>query len=218
VLVENGYQNTVTTGRAGSVSASYPQSLVRIGTFDPHFDVEFSPPSVTTSSAGGTTVAGASDIGIGAKYELGYSAKASWGISGVVTIPTGTPAFSAGAAQYTGDFNWGYTLSPAVGLTGTVSFNAFSARDAAGQAQPYFALIPSVVVTTTLPVVPGYGYAEYVYYSRTGPTAGAKSLVDFGYEVDIGTNLQLDLEYGVSPTSIGGSTQHYTGAGLSFMY
>jgi hypothetical protein len=29
--------------------------------------------------------------------------------------------------------------------------------------------------------------------------------------------VQLDVEYGFSPTSINGQTQHYIGAGLSFM-
>src|SRR5579863_9656116 len=96
VLIENGYTNLVTTGPAGGNTATYPQSLVRIGTSDPHLDVEVGPIAENHSSVGGTFAAGLSDLAIGAKYEIGYSANADWGINAVVTIPTGATAFSAG--------------------------------------------------------------------------------------------------------------------------
>ncbi len=77
--IENGYTNTTTTGLGGGSGVNYPQSLIRVGTADPHFDLEFGPPSYETSSAGTPTVTGASDVNLGVKYEVGYSSNADWG-------------------------------------------------------------------------------------------------------------------------------------------
>ncbi len=73
--LENGYTNTTITGPGGGSNANYPQSLVRIGTADPHLDLEIGPPSYETTTAGEPRVAGSSDVNIGAKYELGYSTR-----------------------------------------------------------------------------------------------------------------------------------------------
>ncbi len=50
--VETGYTNTTTTGTGGGSSVIYPQPLIRIGTANPHFDLEFGPPSYATTSVG----------------------------------------------------------------------------------------------------------------------------------------------------------------------
>ncbi len=41
-----------------------------------------------------------------------------WGVNGLITFPTGAPAFTAGNAQYTGNFNWAYTVNSSLGLAG----------------------------------------------------------------------------------------------------
>jgi hypothetical protein len=215
--LENGYTNTTTTGPAGGSSALYPQSLFRVGTFDPHLDFEFGFPSTQTSSAGQPAVRGSTDISLATKYELGYSSSAYWGIYGAVTIPTGSTAFTAGNAQFTGDFNGAYTISSEWSLAGTLSFNALSAMNSAGLAQSYFALIPSIELSAALPGGPSQLSAEYAYFSAAGPNLGGKSLIDFVYQRDLGGHLQFDGEYGISPTAINGQKQHYVGAGLSFM-
>jgi hypothetical protein len=215
--LENGYTNTTTSGFGGGSNANYPQSLLRIGTADPHFDLELGLPSNETSSAGGPRVSGSSDAGLGAKYELGYTANADWGLYGAVTYPTGSKAFTAGNAQFTGDFDWGYTINSEFSLAGTLSFNALSGSNAAGAAQSYFAFIPSLELSAALPGGPSQISAEYAYFSAAGPGLGSKSLVDFVYQRDFGNHLQLDVEYGFSPTVINGQKQHYLGAGLSFM-
>jgi len=214
--VETGYTNTTTTGTGGGSGVNYPQPLIRIGTADPHFDLELGPPSYETTSAGGPRASGSSDVNLGAKYELGYTANADWGLNGVVTFPTGTGAFTAGNAQFTGNFNWGYTVNSVFGLAGTLSFNALSGLNAAGAAQSYFAFIPSLEATASLPG-PSEFFGEYAYFSQAGVGLGGKSLLDFGYARDLGNHLQLDVEYGFSPTQLDGQTQHYVGAGLSFM-
>ena len=215
--VENGYTNTVTTGSGGGNTATYPQTLLRFGTFDPHLDFELGTPSFNVSNVGGAASSGWSDLSLGAKYELGYSSSAVWGINGVVTIPTGIHGFSAGNAQFTGNFNWGYTLNSEFGLSGTLGFNAFSAYNAAGVPQSYFAFNPTIELGAALPGGPSQLAAEYAYFSSAGPNLGGKSWFDFVYVRDFGPNVQIDVEYGFSPTFINGQQQHYVGAGLSFM-
>jgi hypothetical protein len=215
--IENGYTNTVTTGPGGGNTATYPQSLVRVGTFDPHLDVELGLPSFNRSTVGGAVATGWSDINIGAKYELGYSSNFLYGLNAVVTIPTGTKAFSAGNPQYTGNFNFAYTVNQEFGVSGTLGLNALSGFDANGVAQSYFTFVPSVLVTAALPGGPSQLFAEYAYFSQAGVGLGSKSLMDFGYQRDFGPHLQFDVEYGFSPTVLGGQKQHYVGAGLSFM-
>ncbi len=214
--VETGYTNTTTAGTGGGSSANYPQPLIRIGTADPHFDLELGPPSYETTSVGEPRVSGSSDVSLGAKYELGYSSNADWGLNGAITFPTGSAAFSAGNAQFTGNFNWAYTVNSVFGLAGTLSFNALSGINSAGAGQSYFAFIPSLEATATLPG-PSEFFGEYAYFSQAGVGPGGKSLLDFGYLRDLGNHLQLDVEYGFSPTQLNGQTQHYVGAGLSFM-
>ncbi|MGC1380293.1 MAG: hypothetical protein WA814_04635 [Candidatus Baltobacteraceae bacterium] len=214
---ENGYSNTTTSGVGGGSGVNYPQSLIRIGTADPHFDIELGPPSYETTSVGTPRISGSSDVNLGAKYELGYSSNADWGVNGVVTFPTGSRAFSAGNAQFTGNFNGAYTINSEFALAGTLSFNAFSAFNSGGVAQSYFCFLPSLELTAALPGGPSQLSAEYAYFSSAGPNLGGKSLVDFVYQRDFGAHVQFDVEYGFSPTTINGQTSHYVGAGLSFM-
>jgi len=215
--LENGYTNTVTTGPGGGNTATYPQSLIRIGTFDPHLDFEVGPVAENHSSVGGIAANGLSDLSIGAKYELGYTSNADWGVNAVVTIPTGATAFSAGNAQYTGNFNWGYTLNSEFSLSGTLGFNAFSAYNSAGHPQSFFAFTPTLEISAALPGGPSQLSAEYAYFSQAGPNLGSKSFVDFIYQRDFGPHVQFDVEYGFSPTVLNAQKQHYVGAGLSFM-
>ncbi len=216
VEIEDGYINTTTSGPGGGSGINYPQTLIRLGTADPHFDVEFGPPSLQTSTAGTPRVTGSSDVNMGAKYEIGYSTRWLYGANALITFPTGSPAFTAGSTQYTGSFDWGYTVNSVIGLDGAMSFNGLSAINAAHNAQSYFAFVPSLEVTASLPG-PAEFFGEYAYFSHAGIGLGGKSLIDFGYVRDFGSHAQLDVEYGFSPTPLAGQKQHYIGAGASFM-
>ena len=215
--VETGYTNTTTTGPGGNSTGNYPQGLIRVGTADPHLDFEFGAPSYNATNGGGTITSGWSDISFGAKYEIGYTSKWLYGANAVFTVPTGKPAFSAGNAQFTGNFNWAYAINSEFGLSGTLGFNALSAYNAGGQPQSYFAFIPTILGTAALPGGPSQLFGEYAYFSSAGPNLGSKSYFDFGYQRDFGSHVQFDVEYGFSPTTINGQKQHYIGAGLSFM-
>jgi hypothetical protein len=213
--LENGYTNLVTVGGANTIS--YPQSLLRIGTFDPHLDFEIGPVTENHSSSLGLPVSGMSDLGFGAKYELGYSSRALWGINASFTVPTGSPAFGSGNATFTGNFNWGYTLNSEFSASGTLGFNALSAYNAGGVPQSYFAFTPTIALTAALPGGPSQISAEYAYFSSAGPNLGSKSFVDIFYQRDLGQHVQIDIEYGFQPSFIPGQRQHYAGAGISFM-
>ena len=104
-LLENGYTNTTFTGVGGGSNAIYPQTVLRVGTAEPHLDFEVGFPSAETSSVGGPRVSGSSDVSLATKYELGFSSNADWGVYGAITYPTGSHAFTAGNAEFTGDFN-----------------------------------------------------------------------------------------------------------------
>jgi hypothetical protein len=216
-VLENGYTNETTSGAGGGSDAYYPQSLLRIGTADPHLDFEFGFPSYETSSVGQPTTTGTSDVSLGTKYELGYNSNAFWGVYGAITYPTGSKAFTAGNAEFTGDLNGSYTISSEFSLAGTLSFNALSAANAAGSPQSYFCFIPSLELSAALPGGPSQILAEYAYFSAAGPGFGSKDLIDFVYQRDFVNHVQLDVEYGFSPTVLNGGKQHYVGAGLSFM-
>lgn len=217
VVLENGYTNAVVTGPGGANVATYPQSLVRIGTFDPHLDFEVGPIAENHSRASGAPLDGMSDLALAVKYELGYTSNAVWGIYANATIPTGAKAFSAGNAQFTGDFDWGYTIDAEFSLSGTLGFNALSGYNSGGLPQSYFAFIPTLELTAALPGGPSQLGAEYAFFSSAGPNLSSKSFIDFVYQRDFGPHVQFDVEYGFQPTVINGQRQHYCGVGLSFM-
>jgi hypothetical protein len=213
--VEIGYANATTTGAGGGQTANYPQAFLRAG-IGRHAEFNFTPPSYAKTSLGGPIVTGSTDMAIGAKWELGYTSKALWGANVQISGATGTPAFTAGGTQYTGNLNWGYTLSSVWGVNGTLGFNSFVGANLAGNAQRYGAFVPTFEATATLPQNQEL-FGEYAYFSHAAPGLGGKSVLDFGYIRDLGDRWQFDVEYGFQPTVVNGQKMHYAGAGLSFM-
>jgi hypothetical protein len=216
VLLENGWSNTVTTGAGGGNTASYPQSLLRLGTSNAHLDLELGFPDWMRTSVGGPIVAGVSDVSFGAKYELGYSSKAVWGLNGVVTVPSGDDAFTAGEMQFTLNANWTYTLNSLVSLNGTIGWNSLAGPNATGVTARYDSIAPSVYLELS-PPGPTFAYFEYAYVSQAGVGLPGKATFDAGVLHDIGPHIQIDLSAGWSPTIVNGQRQHYIAAGLSYM-
>lgn len=203
VLVESGYTNSVTSGSGGGTTVTYPESFARVGSWNPHLEFDFEPPQENRSSAGGALVTGAGDVGLGTKYEIGYTAQWTYGADVIVAFPSGTRAFSAGHVQPSGGFDWTYTASSAISLFGTVGFDGT-------------AFVPSAGVSTTLSTQSSF-YAEYAYFTASGSNLIKRGLPNVGYIRDIGPHVQLDVEYGFAPLSSAGAG-HYVGAGASFMY
>jgi hypothetical protein len=216
VLIESGYANVVTTGNGGGNTATYPQAFVRIGTGDRDVEFDVAVPNANRSSLQGISTAGSSDLGIGAQMALGHTRSAAWGVALLVTIPSGSPNFTAGAAQYLAGFNWTYALTPAVGLFGSENVSAAAAPNAGGSPQSFFLFAPSTGASVTLSPQ-SQAYAEYTAYGHAGPGLGSKSLFDFGYQLQLGPHVVIDVDYGFAPPGPTGQKQHYAGAGLSFM-
>jgi opacity protein-like surface antigen len=216
VLVENGWSNTITTGPGGGPSTSYTQTFIHFGTWNPRLEFGVTPPSWNRSTAGGVVIDGTSDANFGAKYELGYNEKAVWAVNGQVSVPSGDPGFTSGAMQYTGNFDWTYTLNSEYGLAGTLSFNSLTGFDANNNVRRFSAFIPAVVLTAGSPAN-AQAFVEYAYFSHAGLGLPGKTLFDLGLVRDFTPNVFVDVEYGYSPTSINGQKQHYVGFGLSFM-
>ncbi len=196
VMIEDGYTNTVTSGPNGAATASYPQTLVRAGTVVPHLEIAVTPPSEFRSGS----ASGYSDITFGAKYELGYGARWVYGVNAVVSEPTGSTAYTAGGSSYTGNFNWGYTINSEFALSGTLGFNAFAAGfGPTGSLQHYSAFIPTLEATAALPAS-AQAFAEAAYFSKAGYAQPSRWYYDFGLQKDLSKKVQVDVEYGFSPT------------------
>jgi hypothetical protein len=214
-LLENGYANTVSTGSGGGITASFPQEFLRIGVTQ-HVEIAITPPSFERTSAGGPLVSGFTDTNVGAKWEMGYTSKAVWGMSAQLSFPSGSPAFTAGESQYVFNGNWGYTVNPLFAMAGTVGLNALAGTGPTGAISRFGAVAPSVVFELT-PTSTTEVFAEYAYISKAGVDLPGKTTLDVGLIGDVGTGVQLDVEAGWSPTLINGQRQHYIGAGISFM-
>lgn len=215
VLLETGYTNTISAG--SSTTAQYPQAFLRLGTGDPHLEFDVAAPSASTTNAGGTRTSGASDVAIGAKVELGYTSKALWGANALATLPTGSHAFTAGAAQYAFNLNWAYTLDQRFGLAGTVGYDRLSGFDSSGTIRHADAFAPSIELTGAV-ASNAQLFIEYAYASSAGIGLGSRSIVDAGYQRVLSPATQLDVEYGIASTPSGGSGQHYIGFGVAFMH
>ena len=124
VLVETGYFNT-TSSTGGGNTVTYPQTLIAVGTKVPALELDFTPPQLTRTSAGGT-VTGATDIGAALKYVFGYSPKFNWGGQVFFTAPTGSKAFSANGTNATYALNAGYTLTPVFSLATKLATNSLT--------------------------------------------------------------------------------------------
>lgn len=216
VVIETGYTNATTIGAGGGQTVQYPQAFVRFGTGDPHLEFAVTPPSYATTSLGGPALGGTTDASAAVKYELGYTSNAVWGVNAQASVPSGSRAFTAGGAQYTGNVNWAYTLSSEFSLAGTFGFNSLTGFNANGVVQRYFCFIPSLEATAALPGSSQL-FAEYAYFTQSGIGLSSRSLFDFGYQKDLGPHWQIDLEAGIQPTVLNGQHVHYVGAGLAFM-
>jgi hypothetical protein len=202
-LLETGYTNTSTTGGGGE-SVAYPQALARIA-IGKNLEFYFTPPSYVRASAGGVVDSGWTDTNVGVKWADERGGAFLWGAQAQYSSPNGSPGFTNGITEITGDVNWSYTLSPVWSVGGTVGYVTGLA-----------AIVPSLVVTRALSPA-SQAYVEYAYFSRAGFALPGKSLIDGGYSLDLTPYLQADIEYGNQLTRIQGQRTQYVGAGLSFM-
>ena len=213
--VETGYTNTVTTGTGAAVTVNYPQSFIRVGTDVHNVELEITPPSWERTSVPGGTVSGASDAAYGAKWEIGYTNRMIYSVNGSVTVPTGSPAFSAAGSVYTGSLNGSYTLSPEFGLSASLAFQSLAAPAPNHGVQRTGVFIPALELVAALPATSQL-FGEISNFSHAGVGLPARTLYDFGYQKQFGSHWVVDIETGFAPNPVAGQQLHYFGFGITY--
>ena len=207
VLLETGFQSTSFDGSGTVVTA--PQPLLRFGTDLKEFEFFIQPPSYQRASGSGATKEGVTDSAFGVKYVLGASPKMSYGVQTSFSVPTGTSGFSAGSFVQYYALNGSLALGPVFSLGGVA---ATSLTSSSGTTNASF--IPSLVLAASLPPAISV-YGEIAQFSHAnGPATPTRTQFITGVSYDPVTKLQLDLEYGFSPTAATGKYQ-YVGFGVS---
>jgi hypothetical protein len=210
VLVETGYFNT-TSSTGGGNTVTYPQTLIAVGTKVPALELDFTPPQLTRTSAGGT-VTGATDIGAGLKYVFGYSPKFNWGGQVFFTAPTGSKAFSANGTNATYALNAGYTLTPVFSLATTLATNSLT-----NGVQRWSSFVPSLVLSASLPNSTSLFGEIATFSNANGVGTPTRTQYMYGVSRDLTPRLQLDAEAFVSPTTATGK-YHGVGFGISYYF
>jgi len=207
LLIESGYTNLTTSGTGASSTVTYPQASLRVGVaHDLEFDLD---PSSIERISGAPTVTDTTDTSLGVKYEFGYTSKLLYGVNVLYTVNSGGPVAGSNGEGVLANLNGALVLSPAVGLFATLGYNAQSAgtRDAP---QRYHGIDPSLGASVSLPA--SFSFAlEGFGQSSTAPGEGGRYGFDTAVERDIGSRVQLDVNYfdylgvqnGAHPHSIG---------------
>ena len=210
IVLENGYQNQSQSGSSPNISTSIGQGFQRIGVAE-RVELDIIAPNYNRSRTSTALATGYSDLGLGFKYELPQSARFTYAVDGLFTAATGTGGFSAGGPTQTVNLDIAYSASPAIGFATTLG-GVSSAAPTPGGGERFGYFFPSVVVTAQIPNYYQF-YAELVGQTKLGPDQGGRIFTDFGLQKLLGPSLELDLEYGISFTPIGGSRFNYIGAG-----
>jgi hypothetical protein len=210
VLIETGYQNTSADGT--STTAQYPQALVRIGTAVPALEIDLGVPEYERVSAAGGTASGATDVGAGVKYVIGYSPKFNYGANVFFTAPTGTDGFSAGTSTSLYNLNLGYTINSVLSLAGTLGLS-----ETASDGDHYASFIPSLVLTAGLPNSTGLFVEGAQFTHAVGEGTPTRTQLLGGITRGLSAKLQIDVEAGRSATESTGKYR-FVGFGASYYF
>ncbi len=191
LLIETGYTNATTSGNGASSLVTYPQASLRVG-LSRNFEFDFDPESSAVIS-GYPRISGTTDSAIGVKYEIGYTSKMVYGVNVVYTLPTGSAPFTGFGDGILANANAGLTLSSALSAFASVGYNEQSAGSLSPAAR-YHDVQPSLGASLSLPqsfsvFLEGFGQ------SSTAPGVGGRYGFDTGVQKDVGSRLQLDLNY-----------------------
>jgi len=216
VVLETGYTNTTTTGVGANSTTNVPQAFIHAG-IGPRIEFDFTPPSAESANNGLAKISGTSDLGFGLKTILGYTPKAEYGVGASMTLPTGSAAYTNGASTYAFVANGTYALASNVSLFGTAAYDWLVGTDSNGNLARFGSFVPSLGISYSLPSS-FYVFGEAANFGKVAPTAGARSLLDYGIQKMIGQHMQLDAEAGNALNAVNGSRFHYVGAGASFLF
>jgi hypothetical protein len=213
LLLETGYTNTTASGHGGASTISFPQASMRVG-IGRNLEFDLDPASYERTSTV-PKISGLSDTSLGLKYEFGYTSRFVYGVNALVTTNSGSAAFSGNGAGLLANLNAAFTVSPAVGLFATVGYNAQSAGTVTVPAR-FNGIDPSLGASVSLPQ--GFiAYVEGFGQSSTGPGLGGRYGVDGGFQKDVGSRLQLDINYYDFLGIQGGMHLHSIGFGAAYL-
>ncbi len=207
VEFEAGYQNTTANGTGQTVT--YPQGLIRIGTKLTGLEVQILTPNYVRTTVGGVAH-GTTDIGAGLKYVLGSTPKVYYGVQVNATAPTGQNGFSAGGTQTLYALQGVYIISPALSL-----FAGAQDQILTSSGRYYGSFVPSLGISASLPAAFSV-YGEIAQFTHAlGSGTPTRTQYIGGIARDFGQRLQIDAEFGFSPTVSTGK-YHYVGAGFAY--
>jgi hypothetical protein len=221
VVFELGYQNQVNgTPSDGSVESQVPQNFLRVGIV-PRFELDLIGPNYVASrtyrpASPGTVDNGVTDSGLGFKYELPPMDRWTIAFDGLYTGPNGSKFLTAGSATLTGNLDASFSMSPATSIGTTIAVSSTGKYSGSLRTQ-YGVTTPSVVLTTAIPHYYQF-YAEYVFVSKIGPTAGGRAFTDFGVQKLLGSRTEVDIEYGHAFTGDPLLRFDYIGSGLVLQF
>jgi hypothetical protein len=213
LLIESGYTNLTASGNGAGRSVTYPQASLRVGVA-PNLEFDLDPGSVTRLS-GPPEFTGISDTSLGIKYEFGYTSRLLFGANVLYTANTGDPAVSGNGDGVLANLNGALTLSPAVGLFATLGYNAQSAGSTAAPLR-YRGIDPSLGGSVSLPAALTFAL-EGFGQSSTGPGLGGRYGADAALERDVGSRLQLDVNYFQYFGAQSGTHLHAIGFGAAYL-
>ena len=213
LLVETGYTNATSSGSGANSVVTYPQASLRVG-LGGNLEFDLNPESVARYS-GTPRAVGTTDSALGLKYELGYTSKMLYGVNVLYTLPTGSAPFSGFGDGLLANVNAAYTLSPALGLFATMGYNVQSAG-APGLPARYHDFQPSLGASLVLPQSFNF-FLEGFNQSSTGVGLGGRYGYDTGFQKDVGSRLQLDVNYYDYFAVQNGGHLHSIGVGASYL-
>ena len=209
VEIEAGYQNMTVNGSGQTVI--YPQSLIRIGTKLRGLEVQVAPPSYERTTVGGVA-RGTTDMGYGLKYVLGATPKVYYGVQVSATVPTGQNGFSAGSTQTLYSLQGSYIISPALSL-----FAGAQDQILAVNGIHFGSFVPSLGLSASLPAS-FLAFGEVAQFTHAiGLDTPTRTQYIGGIARDFGQRLQVDTEFGFSPTVSTGK-YHFVGAGFAYYF
>jgi hypothetical protein len=181
-------------GEAGTVAV--PEVLVRLG-LSRRIELRLATDGLMSERVAGQRTTGAGDVEVAAKFRLLDQDRAGFDVAiiPILSLPTGSEAFSSGAADPTIKFTWARGLPAAFDLSGNYNLSSLSA--AAGR-------FVQQALTVSLGHDLAGGFAGYVEafgltpMERDGEAGWA---IDGGVSRLIGTRMQWDIEAGRGMTA-----------------
>lgn len=211
IVLEEGYQSQFQSGAAASVISAFPQGFERVGVAN-RLELDLIGPAYNRLRAS-SFATGYSDLGLGFKYELPQAGRFTYAVDGLFQAATGTGGFGAGGPTSAVNIDIAYAASPAIGIGTTLAGYSSAGQTAGGATSRYGYFLPSFVVTAQIPNNYQF-YAELVGRTKLAPDQGGQLFTDFGLQKLLGPNLEVDGEYGISFTPVGGSRFGYVGLGF----